>query len=242
MSYKTDKGFLNVAVSGQDTVSADEHTDTLTLVAGTNVSITTDASADSVTISSSASGGGGSSSASYAVLNARGYAKVASSSYLYAHVWDGVSVPGQWTQNIGSAPSSAASGDTISVTVMNGMLYMGLWQIPADAEAVSLSASWYQAFGALRTRVRLWKCTPGDNSTTSQTWTAIGSGAINATAGSYRTHTASEDFSSDSNRTVSAGDVLAITFDGKNIDGSNYSSSNSNNRATFQLAVQLEWS
>ena len=242
MAYRTDKGFLHVAVSGQDTVSADEHTDTLTLVAGSNVSITTDASTDSVTIASSASGGGGGTSTSYGVLNARGYAKVASSSYLYAHVWDGVSTPGQWTQNIGTAPSSAASGDTISVSAMNGMLYMGLWQIPADADVVSLRASWYQAFGVHRTRIRLWKCTPGDNSTTSQTWTAIGTGAINATAGSYRTHTASEDLSSDTNRSLSAGDVLAITFDGKNIDGTNYASSNSYNRATFQLSVQLEWS
>ena len=45
--------FSNVAVSGQDTVAADTTTDTLTIVGGTNVTVTTDASADSVTITAS---------------------------------------------------------------------------------------------------------------------------------------------------------------------------------------------
>jgi hypothetical protein len=51
----TDKGsdqniFKNVAVAGQSTVVADTNNDTLTLVAGTNITITTDATTDSVTI------------------------------------------------------------------------------------------------------------------------------------------------------------------------------------------------
>jgi hypothetical protein len=45
--------FSNVAVAGQTTVEADGKTDTLTLVAGTNITITTDAATDSVTISAS---------------------------------------------------------------------------------------------------------------------------------------------------------------------------------------------
>tara|TARA_R100000278_G_scaffold123141_1_gene111504 strand:- start:422 stop:1276 length:855 start_codon:yes stop_codon:yes gene_type:complete len=48
--------FKNVAVSGQDNVVADAATDTLTLVGGSNVTITTDASADSVTIAAAAGG------------------------------------------------------------------------------------------------------------------------------------------------------------------------------------------
>ena len=44
--------FSNIAVSGQDTVSADTTTDTVTLVGGTNVTITTNASSDEVTITS----------------------------------------------------------------------------------------------------------------------------------------------------------------------------------------------
>jgi hypothetical protein len=42
--------FKNFAVSGQSTVVADSNDDTLTLVAGTNVQITTNASSDSITI------------------------------------------------------------------------------------------------------------------------------------------------------------------------------------------------
>ena len=50
--------FSTIAVSGQNNVVADATTDTLTLVAGSNVTITTDDSADSVTIAASGGGGG----------------------------------------------------------------------------------------------------------------------------------------------------------------------------------------
>ncbi len=46
------EAFKTVSVSGQNNVVADSSTDTLTLVAGTNVSITTDDTADSITINS----------------------------------------------------------------------------------------------------------------------------------------------------------------------------------------------
>ena len=48
--------FQTIAVSGQSNVVADTTSDTLTLVAGSNISITTDAAADSVTINSTAVG------------------------------------------------------------------------------------------------------------------------------------------------------------------------------------------
>lgn len=48
--------FQTIAVSGQSNVVADTTSDTLTLVAGSNISITTDAATDSVTINSTASG------------------------------------------------------------------------------------------------------------------------------------------------------------------------------------------
>ena len=50
--------FGTIAVSGQSNVVADSTSDTLTLVAGTNVTITTDASTDSVTINATGGGGG----------------------------------------------------------------------------------------------------------------------------------------------------------------------------------------
>ena len=54
--------FGNVAVSGQTTVAADSTNDTLTLVGGTNMTITTNASGDTVTFVA-ASGGGGAEAA-----------------------------------------------------------------------------------------------------------------------------------------------------------------------------------
>ena len=50
--------FKTISVSGQSDVAADNSTDTLTLVAGTNITITTDTFTDTITITSS----GGSSS------------------------------------------------------------------------------------------------------------------------------------------------------------------------------------
>jgi len=48
--------FSNVAVTGQDTVAADGKTDTLNLEAGTGITITTNATTDTVTITNSATG------------------------------------------------------------------------------------------------------------------------------------------------------------------------------------------
>jgi hypothetical protein len=51
--------FKTIAVSGQSDVVADSNNDTLTLVAGTNVTITTNASTDSITINAAGSSGAG---------------------------------------------------------------------------------------------------------------------------------------------------------------------------------------
>jgi hypothetical protein len=53
----TVNSFSTIAVSGESDVVAGSSTDTLTLVAGSNVSITTDAGTDSITINSSGGGG-----------------------------------------------------------------------------------------------------------------------------------------------------------------------------------------
>lgn len=52
--------FGTVSVAGQSNVVADQTNDTLTLVAGSNITITTNATNDSITISSTGGGGGGS--------------------------------------------------------------------------------------------------------------------------------------------------------------------------------------
>ena len=52
------EAFKTISVSGQSDVVADSATDTLTLVAGSNMTITTNASGDSITFASSGGGGG----------------------------------------------------------------------------------------------------------------------------------------------------------------------------------------
>jgi hypothetical protein len=51
--------FKTIAVSGQTDIVADSATDTLTFVAGDNITITTNATNDSITINSTGGGGGG---------------------------------------------------------------------------------------------------------------------------------------------------------------------------------------
>ena len=55
-SGSSSNSFETIAVAGQSSVVADSATDTLTLVAGTGITLTTDAGADSVTITNSATG------------------------------------------------------------------------------------------------------------------------------------------------------------------------------------------
>ena len=55
----TDPIFKTIAVSGQSDVVADTTADTLTFIAGTGISITTDAGADAITITATGGGGGG---------------------------------------------------------------------------------------------------------------------------------------------------------------------------------------
>ena len=54
------EAFKTISVSGEDDVVADGATDTLTLAAGSNITLTTDAATDTITIASTATGGGGS--------------------------------------------------------------------------------------------------------------------------------------------------------------------------------------
>ena len=61
--------FANIAVSGQTTVEAESTGDTVTLVAGTGISLATDAVTDSVIITNTVSGSSGSGASTFADLS-----------------------------------------------------------------------------------------------------------------------------------------------------------------------------
>ena len=97
--------FQNVAVSGQSTVVADSSADTLNLVAGSNITITTDAATDSVTINSTASGGEASNTfATIAVAGQNSVVADSSNDTLNLAAGSGITI----TTNAGS--------DTITIT------------------------------------------------------------------------------------------------------------------------------
>ena len=73
----TSDSFATIAVAGQSSVVADSSTDTLTLVAGTNITITTDSSTDSITI---AAAGGGATSDSFTTIAVAGQSNVVADS------------------------------------------------------------------------------------------------------------------------------------------------------------------
>jgi hypothetical protein len=56
LNAKADNSFSTIAVSGQSNVVADSAADTLTLVAGSNITITTDATTDAITIAATSGG------------------------------------------------------------------------------------------------------------------------------------------------------------------------------------------
>jgi len=69
--------FATIAVAGQSSVVADSATDTLTLVAGSNITITTNAGTDTITI---AAAGGGTASDSFATIAVAGQSNVVADS------------------------------------------------------------------------------------------------------------------------------------------------------------------
>jgi len=81
--------FGTIAVSGQSSVVADAASDTLTVVAGTNISITTDAATDTITITNTASGLSGTGGVDNAVLRADGVggATLQSSSFVMDDIY-----------------------------------------------------------------------------------------------------------------------------------------------------------
>jgi plastocyanin len=116
----TPNTFSTVAVAGQSNVVADSSTDTLTLVAGSNVTLTTDPSSDSITITSTASGGGGgTTSNSFANIAVAGQSTVVADSDT-----DTLTLVGS-----GITITTNAGTDTITFTSSAASTFEGLTEV-----------------------------------------------------------------------------------------------------------------
>lgn len=100
--------FRTIAVSGQSDIVADSTTDTLTLVAGTNITITTDPTTDALTINSSGGGGSGTVT-SVSVVTANGFAGSVATATTTPAITLSTSVTGVLKGN-GTAISAASAG------------------------------------------------------------------------------------------------------------------------------------
>jgi plastocyanin len=110
--------FTTIAVAGQSNVVADSATDTLTLVAGSNITITTNASTDTVTIA--ASGGSGTASDSFSIIAVSGQSNVvadSSADTLTLVAGTGIAI----TTNAGTDTITIASTVSSGATAFTGL-------------------------------------------------------------------------------------------------------------------------
>lgn len=123
ISESETNSFQNIAVSGQSTIVADSVNDTLNFVAGSNVTITTDAATDSITINSTASGGEASNSfATIAVLGQNNVIADNSNDTLSFVAGSGISI----TTDSGADSITIANTDVTSFSALTDATSAGL--------------------------------------------------------------------------------------------------------------------
>jgi hypothetical protein len=124
--------FATIAVAGQSSVVADSATDTLTLVAGANITITTNAGTDTITITAA---GGGTASDSFATIAVAGQSSVVADSAtdtLTLVAGTGISITtdaGTDTVTVTSTVSSGAT--TFAALTDNASLTVDQFYLPA---------------------------------------------------------------------------------------------------------------
>ena len=148
--------FGTIAVGGQSNIVADSSTDTLTFIAGSNITLTTDANADSITIN--ASGGGGSNTIN---LNSAGAGTVDTSQDSYAFI-DANDSGNTKKATISDLVASIAG---TNLTASNGVLNAAAGYANADVDAHLNTSS------AANNEILSWTGTDYD-------WVAAGSGGF----------------------------------------------------------------
>ena len=109
--------FATIAVAGQSNVVADSATDTLTLVAGTNITITTNAGTDTITINSTAGGAASDSFATIAVAGQSNVVADSSADVLTLVAGTGINI----TTNAGTDAITIASTVSGGATAFTGL-------------------------------------------------------------------------------------------------------------------------
>ena len=112
------EAFKTIAVSGEDNVVADGATDTLTFVAGTNITLGTDASADSITIN--ATGGAANAFSTIAVSGQSNVVADASTDTLTLVAGTGMTIDTDASNDTITFTSSGGGGGTLPFTAFDG--------------------------------------------------------------------------------------------------------------------------
>ena len=148
--------FKTIAVSGQTDIVADSGSDTLTLAAGSNITLTTNATTDTVTIASS--GGGGEGGDNVTLANVSGnYLSLSGQEIIAGTV--PVSLGGTGATSVGAARTAlgvdAAGTDNSTnvtlATVSGNYLSLSGQEITAGTVPVSLGGTGATSVGAART-------------------------------------------------------------------------------------------
>ena len=126
--------FATIAVAGQSNIVADSSSDTLTFIAGSNVTLTTNDSNDSITINSTASGGG-TASDSFATIAVAGQSSVVADSAtdtLTLAAGTGISITtNAGTDTVTITNTASAGGTTFAGLTDNAGLTVDQFYLPA---------------------------------------------------------------------------------------------------------------
>ena len=138
--------FATIAVAGQSSVIADSATDTLTLVAGSNITITTNAGTDTITITAA---GGGTASDSFATIVVAGQSNVVADSAtdtLTIAAGTGISITTDSSTDTVTITSTVSAGaTTFAALTDNASATIDQFYLPAITR-LDVTANGYTAY------------------------------------------------------------------------------------------------